>query len=211
MGALGFIRAVIMCGLIVAITNWWDNRKEMKEKEREASLNQDAAVRKIMTESLEESKKVVKEVMEQTKGTRDLFQETLTKIGCQYELAEEKDDNRIFFAYQGEKLFVDAQDDALFIHIWDPNWEQVELYDVDKLARLKKNINEANINYYTTTFYTINESGSTVDVHCRASVLFISEIPQIEDYLRSVLDNFFRVHQFVGTELAKLEALEESK
>ena len=81
MGALGFICAVTICCLIVAITNWWDNRKE---KEREASLHQDAAVRKMMTEPLNESKKVVREVMEQTKGTQDLFLETLTKIGCQY-------------------------------------------------------------------------------------------------------------------------------
>ena len=56
MGALGFICAVTICCLIVAITNWWDNRKE---KEREASLHQDAAVRKMMTEPLNESKKEV--------------------------------------------------------------------------------------------------------------------------------------------------------
>lgn len=57
MGVLVFVCAVIMCGLIVAITNWWDNRKEKKEKEREASLSQDAAARRIMDESLEESSK----------------------------------------------------------------------------------------------------------------------------------------------------------
>lgn len=147
----------------------------------------------------------------QTVGTRDLFLETLTKIGCQYELSGEENDNRIFFAYQGEHLFADAQDDAKFVHVYDPNWGQVELYEIEKFANLKKVINEANMNYYTTTFYTINEAGSTADVHCRVSVLFIPEIPQIDDYLRSILDNFFRVHQFIGSELAKLEALEESK
>ena len=36
--------------------------------------------------------------MEQTKGTRDLFLEILTKIGCQYDLAEEEGDNCILFA-----------------------------------------------------------------------------------------------------------------
>lgn len=147
----------------------------------------------------------------QTIGTRDLFLETLTKIGCQYELSGEENDNRIFFAYQGEHLFADAQNDARFVHVYDPNWGQVELYEIEKFANLKKVINEANMNYYTTTFYTINEAGSTADVHSRVSFLFIPEIPQIDDYLRSVLDNFFRVHQFIGSELAKLEALEESK
>ena len=150
-------------------------------------------------------------MMETIKGTRDLFMETLTKIGCQYELAEDDDDNRIFFAYQGEHLFAEAQNDSKFIHVYDPNWGQVELYDIDKFASLKKVINQANMNFYTTTFYTINEAGSTADVHCRVSFLFIPEIPQIEDYLASILGNFFRVHQFIGTELAKLEALEKSK
>ena len=45
------------------------------------------------------------QVIEETKtGTRDLFLETLTKIGCQYEIDEE--DDRILFAYQCEFLIV---------------------------------------------------------------------------------------------------------
>ena len=59
-----------------------------------------------------------KEESEKEKGmrmelrTRGLFMEILTKMGCQYELAEEEGDNRIFFAYQGEHFFVDARDDG---------------------------------------------------------------------------------------------------
>ena len=47
------------------------------------------------------------EPMENQKGTRELFLETLTKIGCQYEFSEEENDDRIFFAYQGEHFIVD--------------------------------------------------------------------------------------------------------
>lgn len=72
--------------------------------------------------------------MEQTKGTRDLFLEILTKIGCQYNLAEEEGDNRILFAYQGEKFVVDASNDNRYIHIWDTYWEHVELYDIDEFT-----------------------------------------------------------------------------
>ncbi len=35
--------------------------------------------------------------------TRSLFLDTLTKIGCQYQLGED-DDTRIFFDYQGESF-----------------------------------------------------------------------------------------------------------
>lgn len=36
--------------------------------------------------------------------TRSLFLDTLTKIGCQYQLGED-DDTRFFFDYQGESFF----------------------------------------------------------------------------------------------------------
>jgi len=209
MGALGFICAVIMCGLIVAITNWWDNRKEKKEKEREASLNQDAVVRKIMTEPLDESKKVIKETMEQTKGTRDLFLETLTKIGCQYS-ADDEDKERFYFAYQGEHFAVDMNNERQYVCLWDLFWASVELYDIDQLARLKKVINESNQRFATTTVYTINEAGSTVDVHCKSVVFFCTQIPDLETYLRTELNDFFHVHQYINTEMAKLKEQEEA-
>ena len=51
------------------------------------------------------------------KGTRDLFLETLTKIGCQYKLAEEGDD--INFGYQGEYFVVRASNENRYIQIYD--------------------------------------------------------------------------------------------
>ncbi len=44
-------------------------------------------------------------LMETQKGTKDLFLETLTKIGCQYKLGEDEDDkDSIYFAFQGENF-----------------------------------------------------------------------------------------------------------
>ena len=207
MEALGFICAVTICCLIVAITNWWDNRKE---KEREASLHQDAAVRKMMTEPLNESMKVVREVMEQTKGTQDLFLETLTKIGCQYS-ADDEDKERFYFAYQGENFAVDMNNERQYVNLWDMFWASVELYDIDQLARLKKVINESNLRFATTTVYTVNEAGSTVDVHCKSVILFCAQIPDLETYLRAELNDFFHVHQYINAEMAKLKEQEEAR
>ena len=148
--------------------------------------------------------------MEEMKGTRDLFLETLTKIGCQYELAEEEDDDRIFFAYQGEHFFVNAKNDWRYIQIWDTHWASVELYDIDEYSRLKKAINSSNINNSVMTIYTVNEDGNTVDVHCKTTILFMSVIPDIEDYLKLELNEFFRAHQFVKLEMAKLRDKENA-
>ena len=183
MGVMGFICVVVVCGLIVAVTNWWDNRKEKKEKEQAPVLNQDNAVRELMTDSMDESKKVEKETMEQTKGTRDLFLETLTKIGCQYS-ADDEDQERFYFDYQGEHFAVDMSNERMYVSLWDLFWESVELYDIDQLARMKKVINESNLRFATTTFYTVNEAGSTVDVHCKSVIPFFAQIPDLEVYLR---------------------------
>lgn len=146
---------------------------------------------------------------EDKKGTRDLFLETLTKIGCQYEFGE-GDDDRIFFAYQGEYFFVSAHNDWQYIQIWDTNWWHVELYDIDEFARLKKVINRSNLNNSVVTVYTIDEEGKNVDVHCKAIILFVSQIPELENYLRMELGEFFRAHQFVANEMAKLREQEEN-
>ena len=207
MGALGFFLAVVACAIIVKLSNWWDNRKEEKERQRIITMNQDAAARQIMNDTFERSKNV----MEQTKGTRDLFLETLSKIGCQYELGEgEEDSDKIYFAYQGENFTASAINDGWYVHLWHTHWGHVELYDIDEFARLKKAINLSNLNCATTTVYTIDEAGSNIDVHCKAVIPFISQIPEIENYLRGELNDFFRAHQYVGNEMAKQRETENA-
>lgn len=142
---------------------------------------------------------------EESKGTRDLFLETLTKIGCQYEIEENEDveEGDIRFGYQGEYFVVRASNKNRFIQIYDTHWGHVELYDIDEFARLKKAINESNIRNSVTTVYTIDEAGNNVDVHCKSVILFMPEIPDIADYLRLELSEYFRVHETINMEMAK--------
>lgn len=205
MKEIGIILAIVLTFLIVKFIEWWENRKEEKEGQRMVQMNQDAAARQIMNDTFEKSKNV----MDQTKGTRDLFVEMLTKIGCQYELGED-DDDRIYFAYQGEHFFVNAKNDWRYIQIWDTHWGHVELYDIDEFTRLKKAINGSNLNNSVTTVYTIDEDGKNVDAHCKSVILFVPQIPDLEDYLRIELNEFFRAHQYIGNEMVKLREKEEA-
>ena len=136
---------------------------------------------------------------EKVKDTRDLFLETLTKIGCQYEIYP--DDGNIGFT---------ANNEGWYVRVWDTFWGHVDLYDVNEVSRLKKAVNHANINCATMTIYTINEEGKTVDVHCKSTFPFISQMPDLEDYLRNELGNFFTAHHLVGSEMAKLREQEEN-
>lgn len=146
--------------------------------------------------------------MVERKGTRDLFLDTLTRIGCQYELGEGDD---IIFGYQGEQFLVKANNNNHFIHIYDTYWGHVELYNVEDLSRLKKAINVSNLSNSVTAVYTVNEAGGTVDVHSKMAILFISEIPAIDDYLRMELNEFFRAHETISIEMTKQREMETEK
>lgn len=175
----------------------WKTGKE--ERKRLEKLDVNACLYNGAKDNLENEK-----TMELTIGTRDLFLDTLSKIGCQYELGEtEEDCDKIYFTYQGENFTASANNEVWYVHIWDTYWGHVELCDIDELARLKKAINLSNMNCATMTVYTVDEAGSNVDVHCKSVIPFIPQIPEIDKYLRGELNDFFRAHQYVGNEMAK--------
>lgn len=206
---VGYFVLLIFLGIV--IYRGWRSISKQKEKERlhaEESVRQYQAAQMQKDQEQKEGKETKTAMESNDKGTRDLFLETLTKIGCQYELPEDEEDGRIMFAYQGEHFLVNATNNGWYIHIHDPYWEHVELYDIDDFARLKKVINGSNLNNCVTTVYTIDEAGKTADVHCKSTILFVPQIPHIEDYLRVELNEFFRAHQYVHNEMAKLREQE---
>lgn len=156
---------------------------------------------------VEEELESLEVIEEDCKGTRDLFLETLTKIGCQYEIGEGEEGD-INFGYHGEYFVVRASNKNRYIQIFDTHWGHVELYDIDEFARLKKAINESNLKNSVTAVYTIDEAGSNVDVHCKSVILFTPEIKDIEQYLRIELSDYFKVHETIHIEMAKQRAQE---
>ena len=206
---------VIYVGLVLALFFLFKYLKERQDKENQEDIYTGKANTRLYEQTvalMDEERKQENDdtTMETNKGTRDLFLETLTKIGCQYEFAEEEGDDRIFFAYQGEHFFVNATNEGWYIHIYDTHWGHVELYDIEEFARLKKAINGSNLSNSVMTVYTIDEAGSSVDVHCKSTILFVPQIPRIEDYLRLELNEFFRAHRYVGNEMERLRASENS-
>ena len=206
---------VIYVGLVLALFFLFKYLKDRQGKENQEDIytgNANTRLYEQTVVSMDEERKQENNdtTMETSKGTRDLFLETLTKIGCQYEFAEEEGDDRIFFAYQGEHFFVNATNEGWYIHIYDTHWGHVKLYDIEEFARLKKAINGSNLSNSVMTVYTIDEAGNSVDVHCKSTILFVPQIPHIEDYLRLELNEFFRAHRYVGNEMERLRGSEKS-
>lgn len=83
------------------------------------------------------------------------------------------------------------------------------MYDIDEFSRLRKAVNESNLNNSVTAVYTIDKESSTVNVHSKSVILFIPQIPDIENYLRLELNEFFRVHNAMNSEMNKLRETEK--
>ena len=124
--------------------------------------------------------------------TRELLLRLLDVIGCQCVI---ESNMNIRFDYQGERFYAIAYNNSNTVTICDFWWERCSLYDIDGLAMLKKAVNEVNRAAYVTTYYEIDEEDDTMGVCSDKSILLIPLIPDIEDYLRSALDDFFVAHR----------------
>ena len=201
MGAYFVYAFFIFIAIAIALTVWND-WKEGKLRKKEFEQRQ-ALI------ALQQENPVSTTPPGKTVGARDLFLDTLTKIGCQYQLGE-GEDNRIFFAYQGEHFFADTTNETNYVHLWDTHWGHVELYDIDEVSRLRKAINTSNLKTSVTTIFTIDEDGKNMDVHSKSTIPFMSSMPDLDDYLRVELNDFFRAHQVVGNEMHKLRENEQN-
>ena len=192
---------LLVVAILVAAYNYFKDKSDEGEAD-----DGDAAPRSDMSNQQEPNMVGTDQMVK--RNTRDFFLDTLSKIGCQYEIDENND--TIIFAYQGEYFQVYARDESPFVTLYDTHWAHIELCDIDEFARLQKAINQSNISNSVITVYTIDEAGGNVDVHCKSVVLFIPELPSIADYLRLELGEFFRVHNSISAELEKLRKAEQA-
>ena len=117
---------------------------------------------------------------------------------------------RVYFTYQGEKFAIECNDSCRFIVIYDTWWHQMSVYsDVEDIANLHKVINLANQHASVTVIHTVNQEVEEIGVHSRRNILFIPQIPEIDQYLVSVLSDFFKVQRCVMTELEKCKVSEK--
>ena len=134
---------------------------------------------------------------------------TLRKIGCDPETEERNNLNYAYFTFQGEKYTIESNDTCKFITIYDTWWHSISIYsDVEEIANLHKTINLVNQYVNCTLLYTANKEIEEIGVHSRRTILFIKEIPEIDNYLICVLNDFFKAQRLVLTELEKCKVTE---
>ena len=175
-------------------------RASVEEKEREYDAFYESLVNS--EKDKEENMNVGKCLDERT--ITGLVLSILRKIGCEPETEEKGGLNYAYFTFQGEKFTIESNDQCYFITIYDTWWHSISIYsDVDDIANLHRTINLANQHVNCTLLYTTNNEIEEIGVHSRRTILFRKEIPELDKYLISVLNDFFKAQRLVLTELDK--------
>ena len=175
-------------------------RASVEEKEREYDAFYESLVNS--EKDKEENMNVGKCLDERT--ITGLVLSILRKIGCEPETEEKGGLNYAYFTFQGEKFTIESNDQCYFVTIYDTWWHSISIYsDVDDIANLHRTINLANQHVNCTLLYTTNKEIEEIGVHSRRTILFRKEIPELDKYLISVLNDFFKAQRLVLTELEK--------
>ena len=142
--------------------------------------------------------------MEETISTRQLALRTIENIGSEPKYDEA---GRIQFEYQGVIFLMEAANDCMFVNLIWPWCHNFSKFDIDEFARVRQVVNEINVQGTVSVVYTLADSDD-VAVHIKKHFLFISQIPQIEDYLKLILKNFFDIARRLELEIERLKMQE---
>lgn len=137
--------------------------------------------------------------MEETISTRQLALKTIEDIGSTPQYTEE---GRIQFEYQGVVFLMEAVNDCAFVNLIWPWCYSFSKFDIDEFARVQKVVNIINGRGTASVFYGITDSDD-VAVHIKKHFLLVSQIPDIEGYLKLMLDSFFRTARTLDVEIEK--------
>lgn len=147
---------------------------------------------------------VCEKAMEEKISTRQLALKAIENIGSEPQYNEE---GRIQFEYQGVIFLIETANDCDFVNLIWPWCYSFSKFDIDEFARVRQVINGINAYGIVSVFYG-NTDSDDVAVHIKKNFLFIEQIPNIEDYLRMMLENFFRTVRKLELEIEKIKMQE---
>ena len=145
--------------------------------------------------------------MEERISTRQLALKAIENIGSKPEYTEE---GRIQFEYQGITFLMEVVNDCAFVNLIWPWCHYFSKFDIDEYARVQKVVNDVNARGVVSVFYGETDSDD-VAVHIKKNFLFVPQIPELEDYLKLILDSFFRTVRILDVEIEKCRLRECEK
>lgn len=193
---------------VVVIYNLWRYYHEDKQPEYCSSTGSEENCETMIetkTISAMDNNELPKE---EKPATKDLVYSLLHKLGC---APEETEDGRIRLEFQGITFLMEAINDCLFVNLIWPWCHSFSIFDIDEFARVRKVVNEININSSCSVFYIPNPESDEVAVHIKKNLLLTPQIPNIEEYMKVMFRSFFAAQRELVTEIEKYRLQECEK
>lgn len=186
--AFVIVGALIIIGVLRGIFQNNDDNEERVNAEMDRIANRNLTPYKPQEVNTEKEPGI----MENPKyNTQQLMVSTLIQIGCQPTINE---DDTVAVTYQGEDFHIDFG--GRYAQIWDLGWAGVNVNDPE-LSKIREAVNHTNFDFGPTVVMTNPDDKGTMYFHSRLGILLHSDIPEIDNYLRSNLDMFFRAKESV--------------
>lgn len=139
--------------------------------------------------------------------TKDLFINTLVKLGGQYLIRSEvSTEYDIKFKYSECKFMANATNDSYDVDIWFPNWYSIDLGDDETCDYIKNLVNDLNYVCKSKFFYTTHKDDNLLRLHSSISFQLLPNIPNIEKYVSGKLNQIISDQQWF---IEKMESLIE--
>jgi hypothetical protein len=179
---------IIILTIIVVIFNIWRYNRENDSDDYVSNIDEEP-----------QNNEVNVSYMEEKISTRQLALRTIENIGSKPEYTEE---GRIQFEYQGIVFLMEAANDCLFVNLIWPWCHSFSKFDIDEFARVRQVVNEINLRDTLSVVYTISDSDD-VALHIKTNFLLVPQIPEVEEYLKLILNCFFRTARTLEVEIEK--------
>lgn len=166
--------------------------------------NNDGEKNNIVPES---SEYIKREVGEQTQEECiELCMKVLRSMNCKVERDEDAT-NKLNFKYQGGHFSIFC--DSKLIEIWFLFWYEIDLDDIDRLAKARHIINDLNLDSpMPCVSYAINDELQKMYIHSSVGTVFINEIPALDDLMGFYLGRFFETANKFTVRMAAEEKAE---
>lgn len=148
-------------------------------------------------------------------GALDMIVDVLRRQGCEMEELEgdgEPQDDRkaIQFMYQGESIIVAVSNSSTWVRLYDRFWYSVPLDDIDKVAFLRKAINQVNTDYSgVKLLYTFYEN-KEMYVHSELSFTLVKGMPRTSEYIVSMFRLLLSSHSMLSDTMKELHEQEKN-
>ena len=136
--------------------------------------------------------------------TARLMFNALCEIGCQ---PEKDNDGSINVQYQGETFHMDFG--GMYARVWDPMWAGIKANDPD-LPQIREAVNAANFNFGPTIVLSSPDEDGIIGFHTRRDIMLHPSCPDNAQYVKAVLDSFFKAKEQVKGNFQEIKASQDN-